>query len=72
MERIKNEDIRGTAHVRCFGGRVKEVRQRWLRHVQRRDREARRMLWMKLPGRRPRGRPKTGYMDVVREDMESV
>lgn len=51
---------------------VKEVRQRWLRHVQRRDGEARRMLWMKLPGRRPRGRPKTGYMDVVREDMESV
>lgn len=27
---------------------------------------------MELPGRRPRGRPKTGYVDVVTEDMKSV
>ncbi|KAF3704702.1 hypothetical protein EXN66_Car020392 [Channa argus] len=26
MDRIRNEDIRGTAHVRCFGDKVREAR----------------------------------------------
>lgn len=52
--------------------RTSEVRRRCFKHVLRRDREGRRMLRMELPRRTPGGRPKTGYMDVVREDMESV
>ena len=28
MDRIKNEDIRGTAHVRCFGEKVRETKPR--------------------------------------------
>ena len=31
-----------------------------------------RMLEMELPGRRPRGRPKSRWMDAVREDMQVV
>ena len=27
MDRTRNEFIRGTADVRCFGGKVREVRQ---------------------------------------------
>ncbi|KAK2920086.1 hypothetical protein Q8A73_002290 [Channa argus] len=29
MDRIRNEYIRGTAHVRCFGDKVREARLRW-------------------------------------------
>ncbi|KAK2902094.1 hypothetical protein Q8A73_011840 [Channa argus] len=68
MDRIRNEDIRGTAHVRCFGDKVREARLRWFGHVQRRHCEyiGRRMLRLELPGRRSRGRPKRRFMDVVR------
>ena len=30
------------------------------------------MLWMELPGKRKRGRPKRRFMDVVKEDMAEV
>ncbi|KAF7669562.1 hypothetical protein LDENG_00173740 [Lucifuga dentata] len=67
MDRIRNEHIRGTAHVRYFGDKVREARLRWFGHVQRRDSEhiGRRML-------RPRRRPKRRLMDVVKEDMKLV
>ncbi|KAF3694334.1 hypothetical protein EXN66_Car010010 [Channa argus] len=74
MDRIRHEDIRGTAHVRCFRDRIREVRLRWFGHVQRRDCEyiGRRMLRLELPVRRSRARPKRRFMDVVREDMKLV
>ena len=42
--------------------------------VQRRNAEyiGKRMLCLELPGKRRRGRPKTRFMDVVREDMRVV
>ena len=74
MDRIRNEYIRGTAHVRGFGDKVREARLRWFGHVLRRDSEyiGRRMLSFELPGRRPRGRPKRRFMDVVKVDMKVV
>ena len=47
---------------------------RWFGHVQRRYSEyiGSRMLRLELPGRRPRGRPKKRFMDVVKEDMKVV
>ncbi|KAI5100192.1 von Willebrand factor A domain-containing protein 5A isoform X4, partial [Silurus meridionalis] len=52
MDRIRNEFIRGTAHVGCFGDKVRKARLRWFGHVQRRDMNyiGRRMLRMKPPG----------------------
>ncbi|KAK3526352.1 hypothetical protein QTP70_024631 [Hemibagrus guttatus] len=60
LDRIGNEYIRGTAHVGRLGDKVREARLRWFGHVQRRESEyiGRRMLDMRLPGRRQRGRPK--------------
>ncbi|MCJ8735615.1 hypothetical protein PDJAM_G00249200 [Pangasius djambal] len=74
LDRIRNEYIRGTAHVRRLGDKVREARLRWFGHVQRRESEyiGRRMLDMELPGRRRRGRPKRRYMDVINEDMKLV
>ncbi|KAK3560325.1 hypothetical protein QTP86_006298 [Hemibagrus guttatus] len=53
LDRIRNEYIRGTAHVGRLGDKVREARLRWFGHVQRRESEyiGRRMLDMELPGR---------------------
>ncbi|KAK3536510.1 hypothetical protein QTP86_013834 [Hemibagrus guttatus] len=74
LDRIRNEYIRGTAHVERLGDKVREARLRWFGHVQRRESEyiGRRMLDMELPGRRQRGRPKRRYMDGINEDMKLV
>ncbi|KAK3548966.1 hypothetical protein QTP70_022654, partial [Hemibagrus guttatus] len=74
LDRIRNEYIRGTAHVGRLGDKVREARLRWFGHVQRRESEyiGRRMLDMKLPGRRQRERPKRRYMDGINEDMKLV
>ncbi|KAK3508422.1 hypothetical protein QTP70_029208, partial [Hemibagrus guttatus] len=63
LDRIRNEYIRGTAHVGRLGDKVREARLRWFGHVQRRESEyiGRRMLDMELPGRRQRGRPKREF-----------
>ncbi|KAK3521126.1 hypothetical protein QTP86_013013, partial [Hemibagrus guttatus] len=37
LDRIRNEYIRGTAHVGRLGNKVREARLRWFGHVQRRD-----------------------------------
>ncbi|KAK3538198.1 hypothetical protein QTP70_033122 [Hemibagrus guttatus] len=37
LDRIRNEYIRGTAHVGRLGDKVKEARLRWFGHVQRRE-----------------------------------
>ncbi|KAK3551899.1 hypothetical protein QTP70_031557 [Hemibagrus guttatus] len=40
LDRIRNEYIRGTAHVGRLGDKVREARLRWFGHVQRRERVA--------------------------------
>ncbi|KAK3530906.1 hypothetical protein QTP70_005453 [Hemibagrus guttatus] len=49
LDRIRNEFIRGTAHVGRLGDKVREDRLRWFGHVQRRESEyiGRRMLDIK-------------------------
>ncbi|KAK3521037.1 hypothetical protein QTP86_003681 [Hemibagrus guttatus] len=37
LDRIRNESIRGTAHVGRLGDKVRETRLRWFGHVQRRE-----------------------------------
>ncbi|KAK3516312.1 hypothetical protein QTP70_009432 [Hemibagrus guttatus] len=39
LDRIRNEYIRGTAHVGRLGDKVREARLRWFGHVQRRENE---------------------------------
>ncbi|KAK3560375.1 hypothetical protein QTP86_006459 [Hemibagrus guttatus] len=41
LDRIRNEYIRGTAHVGRLGDKVREARLRWFGHVQRRERRRR-------------------------------
>lgn len=74
MDRIRNEYIRGTAHVRGFGKKVREARLTWFGHVQRTDTEyiGKTMLRFKLPGRRPGRRPKRKFIDLVKEDRKVI
>ncbi|KAK3543254.1 hypothetical protein QTP70_014083 [Hemibagrus guttatus] len=71
LDRIRNEYIRGTAHVGRLGDKVREARLRWFGHVQRRKSEyiGRRMLDMELPGRRQRGRPKRSDINKINNAM---
>ncbi|KAK3553750.1 hypothetical protein QTP70_009196 [Hemibagrus guttatus] len=46
LYRIRNEYIRGTAHVGRLGDKVREARLRWFGHVQRRERKGRELADM--------------------------
>ncbi|KAK3511140.1 hypothetical protein QTP70_032093 [Hemibagrus guttatus] len=53
LDRIRNEYIRGTAHVGRLGDKVREARLRWFGHVQRREMTEFRMPvpWGEMRGR---------------------
>ena len=73
-DKIRNEHIWSTVKVERLGMNMREGRLRWYGHVMRRDQEyvRRKMMEMKLPGKRRRGRPKRRFLDVVKEDMEEI
>ena len=74
MDKIRNEFIRGTVHVRRFGEKTREARLVRYGDLRRKDDGyiGRRMLRMELPGKRKRGRPKRKFMGVVKKDMAEV
>ena len=53
---------------------MREGRLRWYGHVMRRDQEyeGRKMMEMKVPGKRKSGRSKRIFLDVVKEDIGEV
>ena len=73
-DKIKNEYIRGIFKVEWLGKKMRESRLRWYGHVMRRDQEyvRRKMMEMKLTGKRKRGRPKRRFLDVLKEVMGEV
>ena len=73
-DKIGSEHIRSIVKVERLGMKMREGRLRWYRHVMRRDKEyvGRKMMEMKLPGKRRRGRPKRRFLDVVKENMREV
>ena len=73
-DKIRNEHIRSIVKVERLGIKMRESRLRWYGHVMRRDQEyvGRKIMEMKLPGKRRRGRPKRRFLDVVKEDMGEV
>ena len=54
--------------------KMRKGRLKWYGHVIKRDQEyvERKMMKMELPEKRKRGRPKRGFLDVVKEDMREV
>ena len=73
-DKIRNDYIKSIVKVERLGMKMKEGRRRWYGHVMRRDQEhvGRKMMEMKLLGKRRRRRPKRRFLDVVKEDMGEV
>jgi hypothetical protein len=64
-DRIRNDDIREQLKVDNIKIDIEKNRLRWYGHIMRMadERIPKRTLEMKLRGRRPRGRPRTRWMD---------
>ena len=73
-DKIRNDYIRSTVKVERLRMKMREGRLRWYGHVMRRDQECvgRKMMEIKLSGKRRRGRPKRKFLDVVKQDMGEV
>lgn len=70
-DRERSVDIRRELGVDDINIKVKEIRMRWYGHVRRmkEGQPAREAMENRVPGKRPRGRPKKRWRDNVREDM---
>ena len=73
-DKIRNEYIRGTVKVERLGMKTREGRLRWYGHVMRRDQGyvGTKMMEMKVPGNRKRGRPKRIFLNIVKEDKRKL
>ena len=68
-DKIRNEYIMSTVKVKRLGMKMREGRLRCYGHVLRKDQEyvGRKMMEIKVLGKRERGRPKRRFLDVVKK-----
>ena len=72
LDKIRNERIRGTTKVGEITKKVQERRLKWYGRVMRREEPClgRRVIVMKVQGRRKRGRTKRRWLDKVKDDIK--
>ncbi|EYC25573.1 hypothetical protein Y032_0011g1280 [Ancylostoma ceylanicum] len=73
-DRVSNEMVRSAFGVAPIIDKMREARLRWFGHVLRREggSVAKTALTLEVKGVRPRGRPKTRWLDCVKTDMAEV
>ena len=73
-DKMKSEDIRKELGVGSIKSKSRESRLRWFGHVHHREQESnlRQVMDMEIPGRRPRGRPRGRWRDLVDRDMREL
>ena len=66
-DKVKSVDIRKELGVNSIQDKVREISLRWYGHMQRMEEnnEVRAVGDMRLPGKRPRGRPRGRWMDDI-------
>ena len=71
---VRNVKVRDTLGVENISLLCRRSRLRWYGHVERREEEyvGKRVISMKLPGKRRRGRPKRRWSDNISEDMINI
>ena len=69
-DKIRKEYIKSTVKVERLGIKMRKGRLRLYGHVMRRNQEyiGRKIMKMKLPGKRKRGRPNKRFLNVVKKD----
>ena len=72
LDKIRTEIIRGTTNLREISKKVQERRLKWYGDVMRREEHyvERRVMEMKVQGRRKRGRPMRRWLDKVKDDIK--
>ena len=72
-DRVKSVNIRKELGVSSIQEKVREMRLRWYGHMQiMEENEVRAVGDMRVPGKRPMGRPRARWMDGVRRDMQAL
>ena len=73
-DRVKSVDIRKELGVSSIQEKVRETRLRWYGHMQRMEEnnEVRAVGDMRVPGKRPRGRPRGRWVDGFRRDLQAL
>ena len=71
---VRNDDIRRRLNQIPVSIKIKKGRLKWFGHVERMDegRGPRRALGAEMHGRRPLGRPRTRWLDVLARDLEGT
>ncbi|EYC13548.1 hypothetical protein Y032_0043g779 [Ancylostoma ceylanicum] len=71
LDIVRNEDVRSMFGVALITAKMREARLRWYGHVLRSEDSsvAKSAVNTTVEGRRPRGRPKTRWLDRIGDDM---
>ena len=74
MDEVRNDCVRRKVGVENIEEKIREVRLRWYGYVRRREDNyvGRKVLDMEVSGKCPRGRPKTRFSDIIKEDIRLV
>ena len=69
---VRNVDIRERLEQPPVSLKLRSARTKWLGHVERmgEERQVKRLLKTEMQGRRPVGRPRTRWKDVILRDLE--
>ena len=73
-DKCRSRDIRKELNVGDIREKVREIRLRWFGHIQRMEREnpVREAMDMVVEGKRPRGRPRRKWSDVIQGDLQAL
>ena len=73
-DKMKSKDVRKELGVGSIKSKARESRLRWFGHVHLRKQESnlRQVMDLEIPGRRPRGRPRGRWRDLVDGDMREL
>ncbi|EYC05373.1 hypothetical protein Y032_0082g1543 [Ancylostoma ceylanicum] len=71
LDKVRNGDVRAMFGVAPIVAKMREARLHWYGHVLRSDDNSvtKSAMNITVEGRRPRGRPKTRWLDRIEEDM---
>ena len=70
-DRVSSEELRNRLGIESVKVKLRRGRLRWRGHVERRDEAnwVKKCMYMEVEGKKPRGRPRKTWGEVIRKDM---